>query len=112
MHLVMQKLSKSNRGEYEISDLNNLYLKKKKLNYRILGRGFNWFDTGSPSNLLDASIFVRLVQERSNVIISSPEEISYRNGWISKNEFAQKIKMYASNYYGQILKRLVYDDFA
>ena len=72
----------SNRGELEITDINQLYLKNKKLNVERLGRGLAWLDTGSCESLLDASVFVRSVQKRQNLKIACLEEIAWRNGWL------------------------------
>ena len=72
----------SDRGELEITDINQLYLKNKKLNVERLGRGLAWLDTGSCESLLDASVFVRSVQKRQNLKIACLEEIAWRNGWL------------------------------
>ena len=81
----VKKIKPSKRGELEITDLIKLYINKKSmLNIEMLGRGFSWLDTGSFDTMLDASTFVRTIQERQGLIIASPEEISYRNGWINK----------------------------
>ena len=102
-----KNLKKSKRGELEITDLNKVYLKKNNLDYVKFGRGFNWFDTGSPSRLLDASNFVRIIQNRSTLIISSPEEDAFKNGWISKKYFKNLIKEYKNNDYAKTLSFLI-----
>tara|TARA_B100001057_G_scaffold500581_1_gene616470 strand:- start:21187 stop:22047 length:861 start_codon:yes stop_codon:yes gene_type:complete len=102
-----KNLKKSKRGELEITDLNKVYLKKNNLDYLKFGRGFNWFDTGSPSRLLDASNFVRIIQNRSTLIISSPEEIAFKNGWISKKHLKNLIKEYKNNDYAKTLSFLI-----
>ena len=102
-----KNLKKSKRGELEITDLNKVYLKKNNLDYVKFGRGFNWFDTGSPSRLLDASNFVRIIQNRSTLIISSPEEVAFKNGWISKKYFKNLIKEYKNNDYAKTLSFLI-----
>ena len=81
----MKKLKPSKRGELEITDLNKKYLSKKQLNAVNLGRGFAWFDAGNPEALLNASSFIKSVQEREVYKISCIEEIAYKKGFIKKN---------------------------
>ncbi len=99
---LVKTLKPSARGEYEITDLNNLYIKDKKLRVIRMGRGFAWFDAGTHNSLLEASEFIRVLQSRQGQLIAAPEEISYLNGWIDKNqltEFAKRLK----NSYGRHL---------
>ena len=70
-----KSLLKSKRGEYEISDLNNIYLDQKKLDFEILDRGYTWLDTGSFDDLLDASLFVRTIQQRQGILVGDPKKI-------------------------------------
>ena len=84
---MAKKVQPSARGELEITTLNEMYLQQSILNVKILGRGFAWLDTGTMDSLADASEFVRVVQKRQGIEISAPEEIAYRNGWISCEEF-------------------------
>ena len=94
----------SARGELEITSLNELYLKENVLNVQVLGRGFAWLDTGTMDSLADASDFVRVIQKRQGVEISAPEEIAYKNGWISKQELLESAAKYGKSTYGQNLK--------
>ena len=101
------RLKKSTRGEYEITDLNNIYLKKKKLNLSILGRGFYWFDTGTFDSLLKAGESIKLIQEKTGFKISCPEEIAYKKRWINKNTLMKSIKKYPNCSYSEYLKNLI-----
>lgn len=94
----------SARGELEITSLNELYLKENVLDVQVLGRGFAWLDTGTMDSLADASDFVRVIQKRQGVEISAPEEIAYKNGWISKQELLESALKYGKSSYGQNLK--------
>ena len=94
----------SARGELEITTLNELYLREKLLNVRILGRGFAWMDAGTMESLLDAADFVRMIESRQGVVISAPEEVAYRNGWIGRSELVNAAERYGKSLYGQHLK--------
>lgn len=94
----------SARGELEITSLNELYLNENNLDVQVLGRGFAWLDTGTMDSLADASDFVRVIQKRQGVEISAPEEIAYKNGWISKQELLESAALYGKSSYGQNLK--------
>ena len=94
----------SARGELEITSLNELYLNENNLDVQVLGRGFAWLDTGTMDSLADASDFVRVIQKRQGVEISAPEEIAYKNGWISKQELLESAAKYGKSTYGQNLK--------
>lgn len=96
-------LKPSKRGELEITDLNNVYLKKKKLSIEFLGRGCSWLDTGTHESLVDASIFVKTIEEKMGLKISCPEEIAYRNGWISKEKLLDIGNSMSKNEYGKHL---------
>ena len=96
----------SARGELEITTLNDFYLQDKKLDVQLLGRGFAWLDTGTMDSLADASDFVRVIQKRQGVEISAPEEIAYKNGWISKEQILESAKKYGKSCYGQHLKNV------
>jgi glucose-1-phosphate thymidylyltransferase len=103
---IAKKLTPSKRGEIEITDLNKIYLKNNNLQVLQLGRGFAWFDTGTHESMLDASFFVKTIEERQAVKISCIEEISYSKGWITKGkllELANSLK----NEYGNYLKGLL-----
>ncbi len=83
---MAKQIKPSRRGELEITDLNNLYLKDKSLNVKLMGRGFAWLDTGTTESLLDAGNFVELLEKRQGIKICVPEEIAFNNGWIDKNK--------------------------
>ena len=94
----------SARGELEITSLNELYLKDGTLDVQVLGRGFAWLDTGTMDSLADASDFVRVIQKRQGVEISAPEEIAFKNSWITKAELLESATKYGKSSYGQNLK--------
>lgn len=94
----------SDRGELEITTLNEMYLKEGLLEVARLGWGFAWFDTGTMDSLLEASDFVRMVEKRQGVTISAPEEISFVKGWISREKLLESAKAYGKSPYGQYLK--------
>ncbi|MBQ8996542.1 glucose-1-phosphate thymidylyltransferase RfbA [Candidatus Saccharibacteria bacterium] len=96
----------SARGELEITDLNQLYLSDQTLDVQLLGRGFAWLDTGTMDSLADASDFVRVIQKRQGIEISAPEEIAFKNGWISKDELLDSAAKYGKSSYGAHLKNV------
>ena len=101
-----RSLKPSKRGELEITDINNIYLKKGLLNFELMGRGFAWLDTGTHDSLLQAGQFIATLENRQGVKICCPEEISYKSGWIS-NKQLQKISEFLINTnYGKYLKNL------
>ena len=96
----------SARGELEITTLNEMYLKKGDLDVQLLGRGFAWLDTGTMDSLVDAADFVRMVEKRQGIKISAPEEIAYKNGWITKDKLMESARRYGKSPYGEHLKRV------
>ena len=94
----------SARGELEITTLNDMYLQSGHLRVELFGRGFAWLDTGTMDSLMDAADFVRMIEKRQGIKISAPEEIAYRNGWISKAELLGSAERYGKSPYGQHLK--------
>lgn len=98
-----KSLKPSARGELEITDLNNLYLKRNGLRVERLGRGFTWLDAGTHESLLEASEFVHVLQSRQGQLIASPEEIAYRERWISCDEFKAAANKLAKTKYGRAL---------
>ena len=96
----------SDRGELEITTLNEMYLEDGLLDVQLLSRGFAWLDTGTIDSLSDASDFVRVVQKRQGVQIAAPEEIAYKNGWISKDTLLAVADKYKKTAYGQHLSRV------
>jgi len=101
-----KKVVPSPRGELEITSLNDIYLKEGNLNGVILGRGFAWLDTGTMDSLVEAADFVQMIEKRQGVKISAPEEIAYRNGWISKEVLLLSADRYGKSPYGQHLKNV------
>ncbi len=99
----------SERGELEITDLNKMYLEEDRLKVQILGRGFAWLDTGTMDSLMEASLFIRTVQKRQGLVISSPEEIAYREKWINKEQLLALAKEYGKSSYGEHLYRVATD---
>ena len=102
----------SPRGELEITTLNEMYLDRGLLDAEILGRGFAWLDTGTVDSLIEAAEFVQMVEKRQSVKISAPEEIAYRNGWISKEKLLEAAEKYGKSPYGEHLKRVSEDKIA
>ena len=94
----------SARGEVEITSLNDMYLQEGNLDVQLLGRGYAWLDTGTMRSLVDASNYVKMVEERQGVSISAPEEIAYIHQWIDKDELLSAAKHYGKSPYGQHLK--------
>lgn len=101
-----QKLKPSSRGELEITDLNRLYLETGNLHVNILGRGYAWLDTGTHDSLVQAATFVQTIQARQGFMVSCPEEIAYRMGWINSNDLFRLAEPVQKNEYGQYLLRL------
>lgn len=102
-----KKVKPSERGELEITTLNQIYLDEGSLNVQILGRGFAWFDTGTHSSLHEAASFVKTIEHIQNLQIACLEEIAWRNGWLSSEQIASIAKPMAKNDYGQYLLRLI-----
>lgn len=102
-----KKVKLSERGELEITELNNIYLKKELLLTEIMGRGYAWFDTGTTESLLEASEFIHMIQKRQGIVISAPEEIGYRNNWIDKEMLITASDRYGKSSYGRHLKYVV-----
>ena len=99
-------LKPSARGELEITDLNRIYLEEGSLNVITLGRGYAWLDTGTVDSLAEAAEFVRVIESREGVQISAPEEIAYRNGWITRGRLEAAADAYGKSPYGRHLKNV------
>ncbi len=99
------------RGELEITDLNRLYLQEGNLRVEDLGRGIAWLDAGTPESLHQSASFVQAVQERQGLMISCPEEIAYRRGFIDRAKLLQLAESLKSNAYGEYLRRLADEKF-
>ena len=100
---MAREVRPSARGELEITSLNNIYLQGGVLDVQLLGRGFAWLDTGTMDSLVDAADFVRMIEQRQGIKISAPEEIAYKNGWISRETLLESAKRYGKSPYGQHL---------
>lgn len=101
-----KSLSPSKRGELEISDINNLYLSENRLDIQLLGRGFNWLDTGTFESLFEAGQFVKNAQKGRGLKIACLEEISYRNGWITKSKLLSQAEKNSKTDYGKYLLKI------
>ena len=101
---MAHQVKPSARGELEITTLNAMYLEQKVLDVQLLGRGFAWLDTGTMDSLVDAADFVRMVEQRQGIKISAPEEIAYKNGWITKDELLVSAERYGKSPYGKHLR--------
>jgi glucose-1-phosphate thymidylyltransferase len=106
---IAATIKPSARGEYEITDLNNAYLKINKLKVELLGRGTAWLDTGTPESMLQAANFVQTVQQRQGLMIACPEEIAFHLGLIDTKQLTKLAEPLAKNWYGQYLLALVSD---
>jgi glucose-1-phosphate thymidylyltransferase len=104
------RLQPSPRGELEITDLNQMYLERGLLRVEVLGRGVAWLDAGTHESLLQTSSFVHAVQERQGLMISCPEEIAYRMGYITTKQLAALAAAMAGNSYAYYLQRLAHED--
>ena len=100
----VKNLKPSARGELEITDLNRIYLEDGNLNVELLGQGFTWLDTGTHESLVDATNFVKTIEQHQHRKIACLEEIGYLNGWISKEEVLKVYEVLKKNQYGQYLK--------
>lgn len=97
-------LKPSERGELEITDINRLYLEAGNLNVELLGQGFTWLDTGTHESLVDATNFVKTIEQHQHRKIACLEEIAYLNGWITKDDVLKVYEVFKKNQYGQYLK--------
>ena len=101
---MARNVKPSPRGELEITTLNDMYLKEGLLDVQLLGRGYAWLDTGTMDSLVDAADFVRMIEKRQGIKISAPEEIAYKNGWISREILLESARKYGKSPYGEHLK--------
>ncbi|MCF7487639.1 glucose-1-phosphate thymidylyltransferase RfbA [Vibrio sp. A2-1] len=104
---LAKKVEPSERGELEITTLNELYLKQGNLNVEMLGRGFAWLDTGTYESLLEAAQFVETIEKRQGFKIACLEEIAFNQGWLNKEQIKERASLMAKNSYGGYLSALV-----
>lgn len=102
-----KSLKPSARGELEITDLNNIYLKEGKLNVELLGRGFAWLDTGTHHSLLQASQYVHTIEENQGIKIACLEEVAYRMGFVTKEHLEKHIAKYSNNDYYNYVRDII-----
>jgi glucose-1-phosphate thymidylyltransferase len=107
---VAEALAPSDRGELEITDVQQAYLEKGQLRVDVLGRGIAWLDSGTHESLMQAANFVQTVQERQGLMISCPEEIAYRSGFVSADELEALAREMGDNAYRRYLLDLLQDD--
>jgi len=107
---IAKNVKPSNRGELEITSINEDYLKRGKLKVELLGRGFAWLDTGTHESLLEAGLFVKTIEQRQGYKIACLEEIAYNNRWINKEKVLEIAKPLSKNGYGKYLMELVEND--
>jgi glucose-1-phosphate thymidylyltransferase len=104
---LARSLKPSARGEYEITDLNRLYLEAGKLHVEILGRGTAWLDTGTHDSLIDAGQFVSVIESRQGLKIACLEEVAWRQGWIDRTQLESQIKRLGKSSYAKYLQNLL-----
>ena len=103
---LAKQVKPSARGELEITDLNRMYLEDGTLNVQLLGRGYAWLDTGTMDTLVEAAEFVQVIEQRQGIMISAPEEIAYRHGWITREELLKSADTSGKSPYGEHLHRV------
>lgn len=103
---LASEVKPSARGELEITTLNEMYLKQDILDVQLLGRGYAWLDTGTMDSLTEAALFVQMIQKRQSIVISAPEEIAYKNEWISKEKLLESADRYGKSPYGAHLRNV------
>ena len=109
---IAKNLQPSGRGEYEITDVNNEYLKRGKLKVELLGRGFAWLDTGTHESLLEASEFVQTIEHRQGLKVGCIEEIAYHKGYIGQEQLLEIANLSEDNPYCQYLRLVAEDGIA
>ena len=100
---LAKQIQPSDRGELEITSLNNMYLEQKRLYVTTLGRGYSWLDTGTHESLIEASDYIKMLEEHQGLKVCCPEEIAYKNGWTTKEQLIETGKLMEKNQYGQHL---------
>ena len=108
---IAKNVKPSARGEIEITTINEEYMNRKQLKVEKLGRGMTWFDTGTHDALIETASFVQTIEKRQGLQICSPDEIAYKNGWITANELSVLADKYIKTEYGQYLKDIALNKF-
>jgi len=108
---IAKTIQPSARGELEITTVNEIYLKQDQLQVEIMGRGYAWLDTGTHDSLLDAASFIATLQKRQGLMVACPEEIAYRQGWITAEDVLRLAKPLKKNMYGQYLEKIIQEKF-
>ena len=104
---MAKQITPSERGELEITTINQLYLEQNRLKVELLGRGFAWLDTGTHESLMDASNFVYTIEKRQGLKVACLEDIAYRKGWVNKADLQELVKPLAKTGYGQYIQKLI-----
>ena len=104
---MSKQVKPSDRGELEITTLNQMYLEQNRLKVELLGRGFAWLDTGTHESLLEASHFVHTIEKRQGLKVACLEEIAFRKGWLTKADLQMLVKPLLKTGYGQYIQRLI-----
>lgn len=107
---IAKNVEPSERGELEITSINEAYLRLEELEVELLGRGYTWLDTGTHQSLVDATNFVRTVEEHQGIKIAAPEEVAYINGWIGKDKLIESGELFSKTGYGQYLLKVANGD--
>ncbi len=108
---IAEKIKPSERGELEITSINEEYLRMKKLRVELMGRGMAWLDTGTHDGLLEASSFIETIQKRQGFYIACLEEIAYNNGWITREHVLEMASRLEKTDYGKYLRDLAEGNF-
>ena len=109
---IAASIKPSARGEFEITDVNRIYLEQQKLQVEIMGRGYAWLDTGTHDSLLEAAGFISTLQKRQGLMVACPEEIAFNQGWISKEDVEKLAHPLKKNAYGQYLLKMLTEHIA
>ncbi len=102
-----KQIQPSERGELEITTLNNMYLKEQRLKGELLGSGFSWFDTGTFDSEMDAAVMIRAIENNQNRVISCPEQIAFDRGWITREQLTERAELLGKNSYGVFLRKIL-----